>query len=402
MSDPSRVRVSGPLSAFAPGFAAELTRLGFTTNSAGLQMGVTAHLSRWLAVEGVPVGALDDAVVQRFCTARRAAGYRQYLTPRTLTHLLAYLRGLGVVAPAGVPLADGPVEELLEAFSAYLSVERGLRGRVVAGYAHVVRPFVETVLGAGGPGLGRLDGTMVIAFVVDRVPGLSPKVASLTVTALRSLLRYLHLEGRIAEPLADVVPRVASPRLATLPKRLEADQVAALLGACDTTTVTGRRDLAILMLLTRLGLRACEVAGLSLDEIDWRRGELTVRGKGRVLRLPLPADVGAAIAAYLRDGRPATAEGRGVFIRIKAPHRQLPVSRVSGVVADAARRAGLSGVHAHRLRHTIASEVLRGGGSLPEVGQLLGHRRTGTTAIYAKVDHERLREIARPWPGCPR
>jgi site-specific recombinase XerD len=299
-------------------------------------------------------------------------------------------------------VAGGPVEELLEAFGAYLSLERGLSDEVVAGYAYAVRPFVEMVLGPEGAGLERLDGPVVIAFVVEHVPRLSPKVASLTVTALRSLLRYLHLEGRIDRPLSEVVPAVASPRLVALPKRLHVGQVDALLAACDVETITGRRDLAILMLLARLGLRSCEVAGLSLDDIDWRRGEIVVRGKGRAHRLPLPADVGVAIAAYLRDGRPVSAQGRAVFVRVKAPYHQLCGSRVSGVVAETARRAGLSGVHAHRLRHTVASEVLRAGGSLPEVGQLLGHRRSATTAIYAKVDRERVREIARPWPGCSR
>lgn len=300
MSDSSRVRVSGPLEPFAPGFAAQLSRLGFTTNSAGLKMGVVAHLSRWLAAEDLPADALDDVVVRRFCAARRAAGYTQYLTPRSLLHLLAYLRALGVVAPAEVRIAEGPVDELLDAFSAYLSVARGLVDEAVAGYARAVRPFVEHVLGPNGTGLERLDGTVVIAFVVQHVPRLSPKVASLTVTALRSLLRYLHLEGWIARPLAEVVPSVASPRLAALPKRLDAEQIDALLAASDVGTVTGRRDLAILMLLARLGLRACEVAGLSLDDIDWRRGEIVVRGKGRAQRLPLPADVGAGGCQFFR------------------------------------------------------------------------------------------------------
>ncbi len=402
MADPSRVRVSGPVEPFVSGFGMELARLGFTANSAGLQMGVVAHLSRWLAGQGLPVGALDDVVVERFCEARRADGYTAYLTPRALVHLLAYLRGLGVVAPAGVRVADGPAEELLERFGAYLAVERGLVEDVVAGYAHAARPFVESVCGPGGIGLDRLDGTVVIAFVVEHVPRLSPKVASLTVTALRSLLRYLHLEGAITRPLAEVVPSVASPRLATLPKRLEPDQVRALLAVCDLDSVVGRRDLAILTLLARFGLRACEVAGLLLDDIDWRRGEIVVHGKGRAQRLPLPADVGEVIAGYLRDGRPESARGRAVFVRVKAPHRQLASARVSGIVADAARRAGLGRVHAHRLRHTAASEILRAGGSLPEIGHLLGHRRVATTAIYAKVDRERLREIALPWPGCSR
>jgi site-specific recombinase XerD len=402
MGDLSRVRVSGPLEPFASGFAGELARQGFTANSAGLQLGVVAHLSRWLTAEGLAVNALDDVIVERFCRARRDAGYTAFLTPRTLVHLLAYLRGLGVIAPAAAPVADGPVDVLLEQFGVHLAVERGLVEDAVAGYLHVIGPFVEHVWGPGGIGLERLDGPAVIAFVVDRVTVLSPKAASLTVTVMRSLLRYLHLEGRIEAPLADVVPSVFSPRLAGLPKRLEPDQVKRLLDSCDTVSVNGVRDLAILTLLARLGLRACEVAGLCLEDIDWRRGEIVARGKGRAQRLPLPADVGGAIVAYLHDGRPPTAQGRAVFVRLKAPHRALTSARVSGIVADAAKRAGLGTVHAHRLRHTTASEVLRAGGSLPEVGQLLGHRRAGTTAIYAKVDRERLREIARPWPGSTR
>lgn len=359
-------------------------------------------MSRWLRAEDLAVDALDDAVVERFCGARRAAGYTAFLTPRTLVHLLAYLRGLGVITPAAALVVDGPVDELLAEYRVHLAVERGLAEEVVVGYLHVVRPFAWHVCGAGGIGLERLDGPAVIAFVVERVTSLRPKVASLTLTTMRSLLRWLYLEGRIDRPLADVVPSMFSPRLAGLPKRLEPDQVKRLLASCDTTTVSGIRDLAVLTLLSRLGLRACEVAGLSLDDIDWRSGELVVRGKGRAERLPLPADVGEPIVAYLRDCRPASAQGRAVFVRIKAPHCQLGSARVSGIVADAARRAGLGGVHAHRLRHTAASEVLRAGGSLPEVAQLLGHRRSGTTAIYAKVDRERLRQIARPWPGSTR
>lgn len=400
--DPSRVRVSGPLEPFAAGFAGELAALGFTANSAGLQLGVVAHLSRWLAAQDVPVAALDVVVVERFCAARRASGYTAFLTPRALTHLLAYLRGLGVIAPVVAGVADGPVERLLERWARYLAVERGLVDDVVAGYVHVARPFVERVWGPDGIGVERLDGPVVIAFVLERVPVLSATVASLTLTTLRSLLRYLHLEGEIDRPLADVVPSVRSPRLAGLPKRLEAGQVRRLLDALDASTVTGRRDLAIVLLLARLGLRAGEVAGLSLDDIDWRRGELVVSGKGRAHRLLLPADVGEAIAAYLKDGRPVTAQGRAVFVRVIAPHRALTSGRVTGVVADTAAQAGLGRVHAHRLRHTVASEVLRAGGSLPEVGQLLGHSRSASTMIYAKVDRERLREIARPWPGHAR
>jgi len=196
------------------------------------------------------------------------------------------------------------------------------------------------------------------------------------------------------------VPSVASRRLVGLPKGLDPDQVRHLLASCDDSTRRGCRDIAILTMLVRLGMRSGEVAKLRLDDIDWRAGEIIVRGKANCIeRVPLPADVGRALAEYLRRGRPASAQGRTVFVRIKAPHRHLSSSAVSNVVADAAQRAGLGRIHAHRLRHTAAMQMLRAGASLPEIGQLLRHRRALTTAIYAKVDRDALRTIARAWPG---
>jgi site-specific recombinase XerD len=224
-------------------------------------------------------------------------------------------------------------------------------------------------------------------------------VAKLTVTALRSFLGFLHLSGVTARTLVPAVPTVLRRRLAGLPKGLNPDQVKRLLAACDTSTVVGIRDLAILTLLLRLGLRRGEVAGLALDDIDWRAGTIRVRGKGNCHeQLPLPSDVGRRLAEYMASARPADALERTVFVRHLAPHHALGASRVSGIVADAARRAGIGRVHAHRLRHTAATELLRSGASLPEIGQLLRHRRVETTAIYAKVDQDTLRLIARAWP----
>ena len=221
--------------------------------------------------------------------------------------------------------------------------------------------------------------------------------------ALRSLLRFLHLEGVLERSLAGAVPSVYGPRLSGLPKRLEPGQADALLASCDTSTVIGRRDLAILTVLARLGLRAAEVAALSLEDIDWRAGELVVHGKGgRSERLPLPLDVGEAIVGYLRDGRPESAQDRAVFVRVRAPHHRLSPGGVTYVVEAAARRAGLGQIHAHRLRHTAASEMMRAGATLPEVGQVLRHRRAASPAIYAKVDREALRQIERLWPGATR
>jgi integrase len=195
---------------------------------------------------------------------------------------------------------------------------------------------------------------------------------------------------------------VAGWRLASLPKALEPGELRRLLAACDRRTRTGRRDYAIVLLLSRLGLRAGEAAQLGLDDIDWRHGEIAVCGKGdRAERLPLPADVGAAIAAYLRHGRPDTAEGRSVFVRVHAPHRALTTGGVTEVVFGAAQRAGLGKLHAHRLRHTAATAMLRAGSPLPEVGQVLRHRSALSTAIYAKVDRDALTVLARPWPAAP-
>ena len=188
--------------------------------------------------------------------------------------------------------------------------------------------------------------------------------------------------------------------MAGLPKGLEPGQVLSLLASCDNSTPNGCRDFAVLTLLVRLGMRAGEVAKLRLEDIDWRAGAIVVRGKANCAeRVPLPMDVGEAVAAYLRRGRPASADGRTVFVRIKAPHRAITRGGVTQIVAAAARRAGLGLIHAHRLRHTAATQMLRAGATLPEIGQLLRHRRAMTTAIYAKVDREALRTIARHWPG---
>jgi integrase/recombinase XerD len=399
MVDPSRVRVVGPLQPFATGFAAELARQGYTPLSARTQMQLMAHVSRWLAVGGLGVRALDEAAVAAFVAARRDAGYTSYLSVCGLAPLLGYLRGLGAVPAAPVMGPEGPVESLLARYRRYLEAERGLVADAARGYVDAVRPFLDRLAGPDVLDLADLGAGEVIAFVVARCPGQGRSAAKLTVVALRSLLVYLHVEGVIGSPLAAAVPSVAGWRLAGLPKALEPGEVRGLLASCDRSSVNGRRDFAILTVLWRLGLRAGEVAVLALDDVDWRAGELVVHGKGRRERLPLAADVGEAMVAYLHDGRPLSAEGRAVFVRVKAPHRALTAGGVTMVVEAAARRAGLGTVHAHRLRHTAASEMLRAGASLPEVGQVLRHRRSGTTAIYAKVDREALRVIARPWPG---
>jgi integrase/recombinase XerD len=306
------------------------------------------------------------------------------------------------VAHGVVPtLGSGPVESLLDRYRRYLASERRLDERTIVGYVGRVRPFLDRRVVSGELDLRRLTPAEISAFVQEECSRRRSRgSAKATVTALRSLLRFLHVEGAIDESLAGAVPSVASWRLAALPRSLEADEVRRLLASCDRRTTAGRRDFAILLLLVRLGLRRGEVARLVLDDIDWPVGELTVRGKGdRHERMPLPVDVGEALADYVAHGRPADASGRSVFIRVVAPLAAVSPGAVTHVVERAARRAGVDGVCAHRLRHTVATETLRMGAPLAEVGELLRHRHLATTAIYAKVDRERLRTLARPWPG---
>jgi len=399
--DPSRARVTGPLQPYATGFVAELSRLGYTNGSACGQMFLMAHVSRWLAGEGLGASGLTPEAAGRFLAVRRAGGYAQLLSPKGLAPLLAYLRRLGVAPEAAAPAPEGPALELLGRYRRYLVTERGVGAATAADYAAKVRPFLASREKAAGLDLAGLTAADVTAFVTGNCPSMRKGTAKLTVSALRSLLGYLHVAGDIPGPLAWAVPAVATWRLASLPAPLEPGQVAAMLAGCDTGTAAGRRDLAMLTLMARLAMRAGEVAALSLDDIGWRAGEVTVTGKGRRSeRLPLPPDVGEAVAAYLRDGRPEAFEGtRRLFLRLHAPHQGLTAGGVTQAVFAAAQRAGLGRVYAHRLRHSAATGMLRAGASLPEVGQVLRHRRLLSTAIYAKTDVPALRALARPWPG---
>jgi integrase/recombinase XerD len=397
MGEPSRVRVAGPLEPFAAGFVFELQESGYRPAAAAVQVRVLAHLSRWMQGQHVSPEELREPELERFRREHlaRVASVRG----AGMTLVLGHLRRLGVV-PASEPVVVGAADELLERYRRYLLVERGLTVGTARGYVDIVRPFVESrVTATGEIELWDLSPADVLGFLLAEARRRSRKSAKLLVSALRSLLGFWHVQGLIGRPLAGAVPSVAGWRLAGLPRALSAEQVRALLDSCDRSTVAGMRDFAILTTLVRLGMRRGEIAGLLLDDIDWRAGELVVRGKGqRFERLPLPADVGEAIAVYLRDGRPPGFCGREVFVRIKAPRRPLTAGGVTQVVVSASKRAGIGEVTAHRLRHTAATELLRQGAPLHEIGELLRHRSVLTTAIYVKVDRDRLRELARPWP----
>ena len=400
MTDPSRVRISGSLQPFAVGFAAELARQGYTPRSLQTQLYLMAHVSRWLHAKDLDIADLP-AQTQRFLQARQEAGYTQHLTGKALRPLLTYLRDQGAVPVAPTPIPAGPLDEVLTRYRHYLTVERGLGEATARGYLDAVRPFLHRYVSADGLAVDveQLSEAGVTAFMVTRCAEQSRRAAQSTATALRSLLGFLHVTGVITHSLAAAVPSVAGRRLAGLPPRLEADHVERLLAVCDRRTLGGLRDFAVITTLARLGLRAAEVATLRLDDLQWRVGEIIVRGKGhRVERMPLPTDVGAAISAYLRQ-RPVRVQSRNVFVRLIAPLVPLGPIGVTHIVAAASQRAGLGRIHAHRLRHFAATQLLSAGAPLSEIQHFLRHARQQTTAIYAKVDHDALRTIARPWPG---
>lgn len=396
-----RVRVSGPLAGFREGFAAELAGRGYRPGSAADQLRLMAHLSRWLESQGLEAGQLDPDRVDAFLVDRRSEGYRRLLSCLGVAPLVGYLRSLGVVPVVVSSPPQGPVAELLERYRGYLVGERGLVASTIRTYMTEAEGFLATRVGLGGrldlEGLTTAD---VFGFVVEESGGRSVGSAKLLVSALRSLLRFLLLDGVVGHDLVPAVPPVAGWRDSRLPKVVAAGQVSQLLRSCDRELPgTGRRDFVVLTVMVRLGLRAGEVASLDVGDIDWDRGEVIIRGKGRHdERLPLPVDVGEALVDYLRHDRPREVSTR-VFLTSRAPYGPVSADAAKQIVRQAARRAGLSGISAHRLRHTTATGLLEAGSSLPEVGQVLRHRSAATTAIYAKVDHRALRALGQPWPG---
>lgn len=397
---PDRVRVVGPLAPFADRFLSYLVEQGYSLRSAQFQLQFLAHVSRWLDAVGRDVSGLTAEAVEEFLAERRRQGYATRLSTMGARQLLGFLDGLGVVPVAAAPMPS-PVDSLLDGFCDYLLAERGLAPKTVAGYARVARRFLQR---RGVPlkdALSGLSAGEVRAFVLRESRRVGHLEAGRVVCALRALLRFLHVHGLIAAPLVTAVPSVAR-RSEDLPRGLPAGQVKLLLGSCDRSTPSGRRDHAVLLLLARLGLRSGEVAALSLDDVNWRAGELMIRGKGaRIDRLPLPADVGEALVEYLRHGR-RSGFGRALFLTAHAPIRGVSPGVVSEIVTRACKRAGLPPVRAHRLRHTIATELLVRGAGLIEVGQLLRHKDVFSTTIYAKVDRRALSRLALPWPGSER
>lgn len=385
------VRVAGPLERWAQEFASGLARLGYTWLSMRPVLFVFAFVSQWLETRRLRPGDLRAVQVEHLRCARRGDGYR-----RSLTKVLQFLRGVGAVAAVRPIGRRTGLDRLLDRYREYLTDERGLSGGVVHEYGMRARRFLEGRL--RGAHLRGLTAGEVRQFLRNEARGFSSGHAAWVATALRSLLRFLHTEGRIPASLTGAVPAISGWRGASLPRTLTPDAVRRLVRGCDRRTLIGRRDYAVLLLLVRLGLRAGEVAGFDLDALDWRQGEVVVHGKGKSLaRLPLPQDVGQALSAYLV--RRPRADSRALFLRSRAPLQRLTQPAITHLVALAAQRAGLARVSPHQLRHTLATDMLRGGATLAQIAQVLRHRSVATTALYAKVDRAALRELAQPWPG---
>ena len=398
MTKPKRGRVQGPLAPYAAAFGEYLAGSSYAVRSAEAHLLLMARLSRWLGQVPLDPGELGRARVDEFLSWNRAEGYRFPKSARGAEPLLVFLRGLGVV-PDLLPPPLSASEQLLERFRVHLAAERGLAEGTICNYVHAGRLLFRALDGSGEVDLGALSAAQVSGFVMAECRNRGIAAVKNLVNGLRSLLRFLYLEGITASPLAGAVPPVSGWTGGGLPRGVDAASVRALLASCDRRTAKGSRDFAILTVLSRLGLRAGEAAALDLDDIDWPAGQVLVRGKAsRLERLPLPADVGEALAGYLTTGRPRCEE-RALFLRVLAPHRRITTGAISVIVHSACARAGLDPIAAHRLRHTVASELLRHGAGLPEIGQLLRHRSAAVTSIYAKADTAALRQLARPWPG---
>ena len=403
MAGVCRVEVEGPLRPFASGIGEFLRAEGYLEESARILMRLVADLSRWLGERGLGAGDLGAEVIEEFFAG--GGGRRcQRWSPRSLSAIVAYLYSLGVIPPRdesrfGRTRAEA---ELLEAFGQWCVAQRGLTRTTTDQYVVRVAVFLGMWRPDGDVRVVELDGRAVLATVRAASEVMPAPSLRCMVTALRSFLRFLFVTDRVSVSLVRTVPALKSWPRTALPSAIPADDARGLVASCDTATGRGRRDAAVLLILVRLGLRAAEVARLELEDIDWRRGEMTIKGKGgRGDVLPVPVEVGEALAAYLHDGR-LSSSSRAVFLTAVAPIRPLSSDGIALVVRRACERAGLGNIGPHRLRHTLATETLHAGAPMAEVAQLLRHADQATTSIYAAADVAAVAALARPWPEVHR
>lgn len=391
----------GPLLPYVNTYRDQSRQQGFASGYIAEQICVLKLLGLWLHRTNRKLTQLNEQTCELFVRRALRRGYPRNAAKSTLRRLLQMLRRDGVI-PVAKPLRPTPSGRLVCAYERFLLEERKLAAQTVVTHQRFASRFMAERFGPGPVALSKLQAQDVTSFVQRHAHRHGPAYASCLVTALRSFLRYLHYRGLVTAALTLAVPKVARWSLANVPKHLPAAQVRQLLRSCDMTTKLGRRDYSILLLLARLGLRAGEVRRLELADIDWENARISVCGKnGRWAQLPLPADVAKAIARYLLKDRPRCV-CRRVFLRDYAPTSGFrDANAVSSIVKRALARAGVVSARkgAHLLRHSLATEMLRKGASLGDIGEVLRHRSPDTTAIYAKVDLKSLRALALPWPG---
>jgi site-specific recombinase XerD len=396
--------LEGPLASHISSFTKSLEDQGFSQESSHVQTRLVADFSRWLKQTHAVLPAITGQHISRYLRYRARHRRRRSSDTCVLKRLLDLLRHQGAIEELPIVSVEAkPYQQLLDKYTAYLQQERVLSAESIDVYV----PFAKVFLMAcfrdrKQMQLASLRAANVIAYVQGQVKCLHLARAKMMVTALRSFLRYLLYCGAVKRDLAAAVPTVANWSMASIPRAISVEHAQAALASCNRQSATGSRDYAILLLLARLGLRAGEIVALKLEDIDWHSGSLNVHGKGgRGCPMPLPADVGAAIADYLQKGRPHSTS-RSVFLRGVAPMGEFHGQEAIGsIVARALERAGVETPHkgAHQFRHRLACDLLRQGASLAEIGELLRHRRPETTAIYAKVDLAALRTLGLPWPG---
>ena len=391
-----------PLTSFAAEYREALVGLGYQPGTVKRRMAEMGRLSRWMADEGIAVNELTEGQIDAFVVTCVGQEGRIPARRPLLEVLVVLLRSVGGAPEALIP-APTPTGELLDRYAGYLTRERELAPSTVQRYVRMAKVFLtERAARVGGTGAEGLVAADVFAYLLRSCGRLSVGSAKREAEDLRSLLRFLYWDRIVEVDLGLAMSPVAGWRDTGMPQSILPVEVRALLDGCDRSGVGGRRDFAILTLIARLGLRSCEVARLELADLDWRAGEVTVRGKGRrVDRLPMPADVGEALVEYFQHGRPASSE-RNVFLTVLAPHVPIRACSLTEVVYRACGRAGVARVGPHRLRHGLATDLLAQGAKLVEISQVLRHRDLATTAVYAKVDFVALAQVAQPWPGARR
>jgi len=395
-----RKRKKGPLSPYLDSFGWRLYECGYSPGVGQAYIRYVSYLSQWLEQKGFKAPQLDEHKIRDYMEVLK---HHKDTVVSSSPYLLflSYLREKGVIKKSPPPVKN-QIDSIVHEYVEYLLNERGLAKSTIPHRRIFSRRFLEERFGKKSVVLSQLKARDFIRYIENHAHEYGALYRGTMVLVLRDFCRFLYLHKYIQEDISVSIPRVPYWKATILPNHLVRSDVERILKTCERNTPKGMRDYAILLLLVRLGLRAGEVRNLTLDDVDWESGEITICGKGsKRNRLPLPQEIGRALVQYLQHGRPPCSS-RHLFIRLRAPHTKFQSSSPIGkIVERAIKRAGLNPPHkgSHLLRHTFATSLLRQGASLPEIGRMLGHESISSTQVYAHVDIKNLKKVAQPWPG---